>query len=55
MLNKQIAGELGASESTVKMHRGRLMEKLKADSIVDLVDIAEKLGMRQAGKTHTKV
>jgi FixJ family two-component response regulator len=43
-LNKQIASALGASEKTIKVHRGRVMQKMKADSLAGLVHIAEKLG-----------
>jgi FixJ family two-component response regulator len=43
MLNKQIGGELGISEITVKAHRGRTMRKMKADSLVDLVKMAARL------------
>lgn len=43
MLNKQIAFELGASEKTVKIHRGRVMEKMKVSSVADLVRAAEKI------------
>jgi FixJ family two-component response regulator len=42
-LNKQIAGEIGVSEITVKVHRGSLMKKMEAASVVDLVLMAEKL------------
>jgi FixJ family two-component response regulator len=42
-LNKQIAGELGTTEETIKVHRGRVMRKMGADSLADLVRIAEKL------------
>jgi RNA polymerase sigma factor (sigma-70 family) len=45
MLNKQIAYRLGITEGTVKVHRGRIMEKMKADSLADLVRHAEKLGV----------
>lgn len=45
-LNKQIAGTLGLSEVTVKMHRGRAMRKMGAMSVADLVRMAERLGIR---------
>jgi FixJ family two-component response regulator len=44
-LNKQIAGELGTSEITVKVHRGHVMRKMHADSVPDLVRMAGRLGM----------
>jgi FixJ family two-component response regulator len=44
MLNKQIASALGASEKTVKIHRGRVMEKMNVQSVADLVRAAQKLG-----------
>ena len=43
MLNKQIASELGPSAATVKIHRGHVMEKMQAGSIVELVRMADKL------------
>jgi FixJ family two-component response regulator len=43
LLNKQIAAELGTSEKTVKVHRGRVMEKLGADSVADLVRLVDRL------------
>jgi FixJ family two-component response regulator len=45
LLNKQIAAELGSSEVTVKMHRGQVMRKMKAQSIVELLRMAEKIGI----------
>jgi FixJ family two-component response regulator len=47
LLNKQIAGELGTSETTIKMQRGRVMQKMKADSVPELVRMAAKLGFVQ--------
>jgi len=45
LLNKQVGGELGISEITVKAHRGKVMQKMKADSLPDLVKMAGKLGL----------
>ncbi len=44
-LNKQVGGELGISEITVKAHRGNVMQKMKADSLPDLVKMAASLGL----------
>jgi len=49
LLNKQIAGELGSSEVTVKMHRGQVMRKMKAQSLVHLVRMSEKVGSPPPG------
>jgi FixJ family two-component response regulator len=43
LLNKQVAGELGISEITVKAHRGKVMQKMKADSLADLVKMSARL------------
>ncbi len=44
LLNKQVGGELGISEITVKAHRGKVMQKMRADSLPDLVKMADRLG-----------
>ena len=49
MLNKQIALELGTSEKTVKVHRGQVMHKMKADSLAGLVHMTDKLGIEFTG------
>ncbi len=50
MLNKQIALELGIAEKTVKVHRGRAMEKLGVNSVAELVRLAEKAGIKPPEK-----
>jgi FixJ family two-component response regulator len=47
LMNKQIAGELGVSEITVKVHRGNVMRKMGARSLADLVRMADALGVRR--------
>jgi FixJ family two-component response regulator len=51
LLNKQVGGELGISEITVKAHRGQVMRKMKADSLPDLVTMAARLGVASAAKS----
>ena len=48
LLNKQVGGELGISEITVKAHRGRVMQKMRAKSFADLVNMAARLGITAA-------
>src|SRR2546426_5741364 len=48
LLNKQVGGELGISEITVKAHRGQVMQKMKADSLADLVTMAARLRLARA-------
>jgi len=50
LLNKQVGGELGISEITVKAHRGKMMRKMKADSLADLVNMAATLRLANAPK-----
>ncbi len=49
LMNKQVGGELGISEITVKAHRGRMMQKMGASSLAGLVTIAAKLGIPTSG------
>ncbi len=49
-LNKQVGGDLGISETTVKAHRGRMMQKMAAASLAELVNMAARLGQATAGK-----
>lgn len=52
LMNKQVAGKLGLSEITVKIHRGNLTRKMQAESLADLVRMAEGLGVRDASVTR---
>jgi len=47
LMNKQIAGEIGVSEITVKVHRSNVMRKMGAKSLADLVRMADALGIRR--------
>ena len=53
-LNKQVGGELGISEITVKAHRGRVMRKMQAGSLAHLIDTARRLGLPLVPKAHAK-
>ena len=45
LLNKQIAAELGAAEKTIKVHRGRVMQKMRASSVAEVVRMTERIGL----------
>jgi FixJ family two-component response regulator len=55
LLNKQIAGELGAAERTVKVHRGRMMRKLRVTSVAELVRLVEGASAASPARHKTKV
>src|SRR5208282_2378215 len=55
MLNKQIASQLGTTEWTIKVHRGRVMEKIGAKSVAELVVLAQRAGIASAFEDYTKV
>ena len=52
-LNKQIAAELGTVEKTIKVHRARVMEKMRVRSLAELVRLAESLGVEARGRRST--
>ena len=54
-LNKQIAGELGTSEVTIKMHRGQVMHKMQAQSVVELLRMAETMAVITTGQSPARV
>jgi FixJ family two-component response regulator len=51
-LNKQVAGELGTVERTIKAHRARVMAKMEVSSLAELVCVAEKAGLGTAAEPH---
>jgi FixJ family two-component response regulator len=53
LLNKQVGGELGISEITVKAHRGQVMRKMKANSLPDLVTMSARLGLPTPSKSDS--
>jgi FixJ family two-component response regulator len=55
MLNKQIAGELGTAEKTIKVHRGRVMQKLAVPSVAELVRVVQRASVKPAAGYETKV
>jgi RNA polymerase sigma factor (sigma-70 family) len=55
MLNKQIASQLGTTEGTIKVHRGRVMEKTGATSLAELVILAQRAGIASTATDTTKV
>jgi len=54
MLNKQIAGRLGTCERTIKVHRARIMKKMEAGSVADLVRMADRLGLPPAAASPVR-
>jgi len=55
MLNKQIASQLGTTEATIKVHRGRVMEKMGVKSVAKLVILAQRAGIASGSTDSTKV
>lgn len=54
LLNKQVAAELGVAEKTIKQHRGRVVDKMAAQSLAELVLMAERLGVRPSANDFAK-
>jgi FixJ family two-component response regulator len=52
-LNKQVAGDLGIAEKTIKIHRARVMEKMEAHTLADLIHLADKIGVGVNEPAHT--
>jgi FixJ family two-component response regulator len=55
MLNKQVGGELGVTEKTIKVHRGRLMQKLGVTSVAELVHVVQRAAVPPPVRSETKV
>jgi two-component system, LuxR family, response regulator FixJ len=55
MLNKQIAGQLGVTEGTIKVHRGRVMEKMGVISVAELVILAPRAGVALTSTDATNI
>jgi FixJ family two-component response regulator len=55
MLNKQVGDELNISEITVKAHRGKVMRKMKAESLADLVNMASRLRISRPQRVDSPV
>ncbi len=55
LLNKQVGGELGVAEKTVKVHRHRMMQKLRVTSVAELVQLVQKAEVRPPAGSETKV
>jgi FixJ family two-component response regulator len=53
-LSKQVAGELGTIEKTIKAHRARVMAKMEVTSLAELVRVADKVGLGGGGENHAQ-